>query len=245
MIVSKILKILLLLLGGIYIVFQGMAFQIEGDATSAIVLVLLTILYAFWTTRNNNYFLWFLILHAIGHIISYLSWYGPDLYEGDTDYIYFTANALFIISYLLLTLKFITQLNIRRVLSKLSGPIFILIILDIFCVSLVTATAVSTLNVYEYTLEYIYNGMIMIMLSVALINYMYRNDTKSMTFLMGTICIVFSEIIQLTYYYVMKDNILVFVYTFLLVVAFIFLYKQSQLEFTGPEPEYTEEQLNI
>jgi cbb3-type cytochrome oxidase subunit 3 len=83
----------------------------------------------------------------------------------------------------------------------------------------------------------------MVLLSVALINYMYRNDTKSMMFLMGSICIVFSEIIQLAYFYVMDDKMLGFIYSFFLVVAFIFFYLQSQLEFTGPEPEYSDEQL--
>ncbi|MCA0133068.1 hypothetical protein [Winogradskyella alexanderae] len=243
MIIGKILKVLLLLLAGVYIVFKGIAFEIEGDATSALAMLLLTLLYGIWTPRKNIYFLWFLILHTAGLIVGYFSWYGPDLYVGDTDYFYYTSNSLFILSYFVITLKFLRQLDFKSVFSQLSGPIFILIVLDIFCVSLVTATAVSTLNIYEYTLEYVYNGIIMVFLSVTLINYMYRNDTKSMMLLIGSISVVFSEIIQLTYYYVLQNNILVFVYSFLLVIAFIFLYKQSQIQFTGPEPEYTEEQL--
>jgi hypothetical protein len=82
-------------------------------------------------------------------------------------------------------------------------------------------------------------------LSVGLINYMYRNDNKSMLFLIGSICIVFSEIIQLAYFYIIKSNDLGFIYSLFLVLAFVFFYLQSQLEFTGPEPEYTDEQLEV
>ena len=57
------------------------------------------------------------------------------------------------------------------------------------------------------------------------------------------ICIVFSEIIQLAYYYILDDQNLGFIYSFFLVIAFVLLYVQSQLEFTGPEPAYSDEQL--
>ncbi|WP_411894817.1 hypothetical protein [Winogradskyella sp. A2] len=239
---SKIIKVLLLLLGGVFIVFQGMAFQLEGAAVSAGILVLLTILYCGWTTNKSIYFFWFLVLYTIGHVLSYSAWYGPNLYEGDIDYIYYVANMLFILSYIFLMLKILTQLNFKSVFSQLAIPIFILVVLDIFCVSLVTATTENVLNTYEYSLEYTYNAVVMTLLSIALINYMYRNDTKSMMFLMGSICIVFSEIIQLAYFYVMEDKMLGFIYSFFLVVAFIFFYMQSQIEFTGPdEPFYSDE----
>ena len=239
---SKIIKVLLLLLGGVFIVFQGMAFQLEGAAVSAGILVLLTILYCGWTTNKSIYFFWFLVFYTIGHILSYSAWYGPELYEGDIDYFYYIANILFILSYMFLILKILTQLNFKAVFSQLAIPIFILIVLDIFCVSLVTATTENVLSIYEYSLEYTYNAVVMTLLSIALINYMYRNDTKSMMFLMGSICIVFSEIIQLAYFYVMEDKMLGFIYSFFLVVAFIFFYLQSQSEFTGPdEPFYSDE----
>ncbi|MCA0152760.1 hypothetical protein [Winogradskyella vincentii] len=240
---AKILKVLLLLLGGLFIVLQGMTFQIEGAAVSALILVLLTVLYCGWTANKSRYFFWFLVLYTTGHVLSYSAWYGPDLYEDDIDYFYYIANMLFILAYIFLILKILIQLDYRAVFSKLSIPIFILIVLDVFCVSIVTETTEGVLGFYEYTLEYTYNAIIMALLSVALINYMYRNDIKSMMFLMGSICIVFSEIIQLAYFYVMEDKILGFIYSFFLVVAFIFFYRQSQLEFTGPEPDYSDNQL--
>ncbi|RCT54455.1 hypothetical protein [Winogradskyella sp. KYW1333] len=240
---SKILKVKLLILGGIFIVLQGMTFQIEGAAVSAIILILLTVLYCGWTANKSRLFCWFLGLYTLGHILSYSAWYGPDLHKGDIDYFYYIANILFILAYIFLILKILIKLDYRAVFSKLSIPLFILIVLDVFCVSIVTETAQGVLEFYEYILEYIYNTIIMVLLSLALINYMYRNDIKSMMFLMGSICIAFSEIIQLAYFYVMEDKILGFIYSFFLVVAFIFFYRQSQLEYTGPEMDYSDNHL--
>jgi hypothetical protein len=75
---------------------------------------------------------------------------------------------------------------------------------------------------------------------VALLNYMYRSDTKSILFLMASICVVFSEIIQLAYFYVLEASSLGYIYSVLFVTAFILFYLQSQKVFTGPQEEYSE-----
>ncbi|BAO77746.1 hypothetical protein [Winogradskyella sp. PG-2] len=245
MLVNKILKVVLLLLGGVFIILQGLAFEVEGAAVSALMLVLLTVLYCRWTTVKSKYFFWFLVTFTIAHLLSYVAYNGPEIQKGEIDYYYYGANLLYISAYILLILKIIKPLNIKAVFSELSIPILILILLDIFCVTIVTATAENVLSIYEYALEFAYNAVIMALLSFALINYMYRNDNKSMLFLVGSICIVFSEIIQLAYYYILKSNDLGFIYSFFLVIAFLFFYLQSQLEFSGPEPAYLDEQLEV
>ncbi|WP_339754021.1 hypothetical protein [uncultured Winogradskyella sp.] len=245
MLVNKILKVVLLLLGGIFILFQGFAFEIEGAAVSSLALVLLTILYCKWTENKSIYFFWFLVTFTFAHLLSYSAYYGPLIEEGSIDYFYYSANILYITAYIFLIIKILIGLNLKIVFSELAIPVFILIILDIFCVYIVSATTENVLSIYEYSLELAYNAVIMVLLSVALINYMYRNDNKSMLFLLGSICIVFSEIIQLAYFYILNNNDLGFIYSFLLVIAFVFLYLQSQLDFTGPEPEYIDEQIEI
>ena len=246
MLVNKILKVVLLLLGGLFIVLQGFAFEVEGAAVSALIFVLLTIVYCRWTENKSKFFFWFLVLFTLAQLLSLYAYYGPVIEENQIDYYYYGANFLYILAYLFLIVKIVKGLDIKAVFSELSIPIFILVILDVFCVSIVTATTENVFTFYEYVLEYGYNAVIMAVLSVALINDMYRNDNKSMLFLVGSICIVFSEIIQLAYYYILENNNdLGFIYSFFLVVAFLFLYIQSQLEFTGPEPIYTDEQLEV
>ena len=241
MLVNRIIKVGLLLLGGVFIVLQGLAFELEGAAVSALMFILLTVLYCKWTEDKSKYFFGFLVTFSIAHLLSYSAYYGPIIEEGETDYYYYGANILYIISYIFLIAKIASSINIKEVFKGLAIPIVILFLLDVFCVVLVTDTTRGELSIYEYTLEFIYNAVIMALLSVALIDYMYRNDNKSMQFLLASICIVFSEIIQLAYFYILKnDKNLGFIYSFFLVVAFLFFYLQSQLKYTGPEPAYVD-----
>jgi hypothetical protein len=243
MLVNRILKALLLLLGVTFVILQGLAFEVEGAAVSSAMLILLTLLYCKWTENKTKHFFWFIVTFTLAHVLSYASYYVIDFREDQIDYFYFGANFLYILAYLFLIIGILRGLDLKKVFSELSIPIFVLIILDIFCVYIVSGTTENVLEIYEYSLEFFYNTVVMTMLSVGLINYMYRNDNKSMLFLIGSICIVFSEIIQLAYFYILSHNDLGFIYSLFLVLAFVFLYLQSQLEFTGPEPEYTDAQV--
>jgi len=238
MLANKILKALLLLLGGIFIILQGLAYEVEGAAVSALMLVLLTILYCGWTAEKSWHFFWFLVIFTVGHLLSYSGWFMPLLEEDQLDIHYYGANTLFIVAYVLLIVKVLSAIDVKKVFKELSIPIVILVVLDVFCVIIVTDATEGKLSAYEYALEFIYNGVIMALLSAALVDYMYRNDNKSMLFLLGSICIVFSEIIQLAYYYILENRNLGFIYSFFLVVAFVFFYLQSQLKHTGPQPTY-------
>ncbi|EDP69890.1 hypothetical protein FBALC1_10172 [Flavobacteriales bacterium ALC-1] len=246
MLVNKILKVVLLLLGVAFIVLQSLAYEVEGVVISSLTLLLLAILYFRYTENISNIFFWFLAVFTTAEMCKYLSYVGPSIPKDGIDYYYYITNILYIISYILLIVRIIKGLDLKKVFSELSIPILILIVLDILCVSVVSATTENVLSVYQNYLEFTYNAIIMILLSVALIGYMYRNDNKSMLFLLASIFIVFSEIIQIAYYYVLEDDQnLGFIYSLFLVVAFIFLYLQSQLQFTGPEPEYMDESLEV
>ncbi|MBU2930053.1 hypothetical protein [Winogradskyella psychrotolerans] len=247
MLVNKILKVVLVLLGISYVLLQGFALQIEGDAVSAVAFVLLIWLYMGWTKRKSKLFILFLVVFAVAQVLGFLACFRTPVPEGQIDYLYFLTNILSIVSYTVLIVKLFIQLNFKKVLSQLTVPIIILVILDIFCVTLISSTTKSSFTYYEYALEFTYNAVVMILLSFALINYMYRNNYKSMLFLLGSIFIVFSEIIQLAYYYILIDGTnsnLGYIYSFFLVVAFIFYYLQSQHAVSEPIPAYTDDPID-
>lgn len=245
MLVNKILKVVLLLLGGSFIALQSFAYEVEGAIIGSLMLLLLTILYCRWTENKSNLFFWFLVVFTGAEIFGCISYFSSGIPEGQIDYYYYGSNILYITSYIILIIRILKGLDLRQVFVELTIPILVLVVLGVFCVSVVSATTENVLSVYQNYLEFTYNAVIMTLLSVALINYMYRNDNKSMLFLIASIFIFFSEIIQLAYYYILEDDNLGFIYSLLLVIAFLFFYLQSQLEFTGPEPEYTEESLEI
>ncbi|NRD23403.1 hypothetical protein HNV10_09135 [Winogradskyella litoriviva] len=245
MLVNKILKGGLLLLGGIYILLEGLAKEVEGAVLGAILLVLLIWLYSRITIHKSKFFYSFLIVFTLGQILSAISWFRLEIEEGEIDYMYFLTNILFIISYVLLILKTVKQLNLKVVFSELTTPIIVLVVLDVFCVSLISGTTEVALSNSQYILEYVYNAVVMTLLSFALIDYMYRNNSKSMLFLLAAIFMTFSEIIQLAYYYILQDDNLGFIYAFFLVIAFVFFYLQSQYKVTAPVAAYEEESLEV
>ncbi len=245
MLVKRILKIVLLLLAVTYVFFQTMSLEFEGALTSAVIMVLLTILYVGWTPNVSKLFLSFLVLYALAEVINVSAWSKPEVALENIDCIYFSINTLYLIAYTLLIVEIIRQLDFKTVFKELTIPIIILLVLDVFSVTLISNTTEGFFNFYEYALEYTYNAVVMLLLSLALINYMYRNTNKSMLFLIGSIFIVFSEIIQLSYYYILKDDNLGFIYSLFFMIALTFFYLQSQQEFSGPIQDYTDENYSI
>ena len=109
--------------------------------------------------------------------------------------------------------------------------LLLLFALDIFVVWVLIDLVRSTLVTdYAYIIELLYNLTVMILVSLALINYMQNDTKKSMNLLIGTICILFSEVIQIAYYYLSSlDKTLNIAYSVFLVLAFVFFFIQSKL----------------
>ena len=134
----------------------------------------------------------------------------------------------------------VKSMNIRDVITKLPAHIVILVILDIFCVTIVTDTAVEDLSIYQYALEFLYNAVIMTLLTFSVINYIYKVDKRAMNLLLGSIFIVFSEMIQLAYYYVLDINVLNVFCSLFIVLAFFFFYLQATLTETEEYSNFRE-----
>jgi hypothetical protein len=171
------------------------------------------------------------MLFTIGDIFNLITWsysvYIDSAYELP---FYFIGNIIYIIAYTFLILRMIASLNFVKAIKKFPLQVLILIILGVFCVYFVSDTTKRELETSQYLLEFAYNAIIMFLMCLALINYMYHDDKKSINLLIGSIFIVFSEVIQLAYFYVAEFRILNVLCSLFLVMAFIFFYLQSLLK---------------
>lgn len=226
---NLLIKIILVLLGFLYIALQAFEMEVEGSGILALILIFLTLLYWKFSKIRKKSFLMFLILFTTAQILAFLSWFIPQKLIEDFDFAYYIANSVYILSYIYLIQHVLNDIHFKQLISRYPGPAIILLVLDIFCVYIVTETAGTVFSVAEYMLEFVYNGVIMLLLSIALLNYLHRDSGKAMMFLIGTIFIVFSEIIQLAYFYILESNDLSATYATFLVMAFLFFYMQSQL----------------
>ena len=185
--------------------------------------------------RKKSFF-YFLLLFGFGDLLG-IFYYNIYVSDAIDSAFYFTCNLLYIAAYSVLIYEVIRSLNIAQILSKFAVHIIILLVLDIYCIMLVSDVAIKSdelWNVYEHILEFVYNTVIMILLTVTLINYLNRDSKKAMNLLLGALCIVFSEVIQVAYFYVSEISILGIAYSVLLLLAFFFFYLQATME---PENE--------
>lgn len=229
--IQKLLIAVLIVLSVVFMGFQIYELEVEAAGIRALMLILLTALYYIRVKNRRLFFFLFLITFAIAEILNFIGWLVPIVPIDDLDYMYFIGNSLYILSYSFLIVRILSSMNLLEIVRKLPFHLLILIVLDVFCVIVVTNTAMDRLNYYEYLVELVYNSVIMILLTVALINYILKNDKKAINLLIGSIFIFFSEIIQLAYFYVSNINLLNVFCSLFLVLAFVFFYLQSRLSY--------------
>lgn len=224
---NKILKISLVAVCLFFLMFQALENDLYAACTRAFLVVLFTVLYSIEVKQKRMFFYLFLLCFCLAEIINFTSRLVTINGSNNIDYFYYAANGLYILSYIFLILRVIKDMNLKVVLSKFWIHLVILIVLDVFCVMIVSGTTKKVLSVSQYSLELTYNAVIMVLLTVAMLNYMYMNTQKSMNLLLGAIFIFFSEVIQLTYFYISDIKMLNVLCSLFLVFAFLFFYLQA------------------
>ncbi|MCB0383401.1 MAG: hypothetical protein KDD05_08925 [Psychroserpens sp.] len=228
--IGKFLGILIL---GLSIFFLGLQFkglEVQAAGVRALAVTLLLFMYVLRIKNKHPLFLMFLIFFVASEILNFVTWIiEPDILP-EIDYYYYIGNLLYIIAYLFLIARITFGLNFKKAFMKFPIQIALLMVLGLFFVYFVSDTTRKELTTNEYYLELLYNSVVMFLMAIALVNYMYRDDKKSMNLLIGTICILFSEVIQLAYFYIADFNLLNVLCSMFLVFAFLFFYLQSRLK---------------
>ncbi len=226
---GQILKVALITVCVFFVGFQVMNFEFQASGARLLLVFLLMTLYCINVKPKRLLFFLFLLSFSLAEILSFVSWFVQIDYSKHPDYFYYSVNAFYILSYLFLIIRVIREMDVRHVLSKFWIHLIILTVLDIFCVVIVTATAENRLSPSQYMLELVYNSIIMLLLTGAMINYMSKNSQKSMNLLLGSIFIFFAEVIQMTYFYISNITVLNVICSLFLVFAFLFFYLQARM----------------
>ncbi len=237
-----------LLLGIIVILtISFIGFQIFNQEEIAIILrslilPILTVYYCLKTRDEKSYFFYFLLVYSLSEFMGVFSSFANQS-AFVANILYYGGNSLYIIAYLILVLEVLKRMQLKEVFSRFPIHIIILLILDVYSVILVSQVLLESDYFVTQSLDYyvmvVYNASIMILLTATFINYLGRDSKKAMNLLLGAICIVFSEVIQIAYFYVSERNVLSVVYSILLVLGFYFFYIQSSMSYVK-EKNYRE-----
>lgn len=226
---NQILVSSLILLGAVFLGLQFKHMEFGAMGVRSLAMLVLTVYYLIKTEKKSLYFLMFLSIFTIADITNFLTWYAKPTDPNAIDYWFYIINSLYILSYLFLITRIVGNWNFLEIIKEYKYQMLLLIIMDVFFVYMVTNTTSAVLSLPPFSVDLIYNSIIMLLLAISLINYMYHDDNKSMNLLLGAIFIVFSEVIQLAYFYISDIQLLNMAYSLFLVFAFVFFFIQSQL----------------
>lgn len=222
-------KILAFLIGSIYALFVYFLFSdllFYAESSSALILPILTLWYFCSVKERSVYFILFLIFYSISDLMIIIS----DKLTYHVDY--FLGNILYILAYIALTVEIGRNLSFKYMFKNNLFSIIVLFLLNVY----IAYVLMQIINPYlelgaEYVLEIIYNISMLMILSLALLNYFYKDNRKAFYILIGAMCIVFAEVINVAYLYISHQNLLSFLTISLGLVGFYFLYAQAKLKY--------------
>ncbi len=228
---ARILISAVIVLAILFIGFRCLQMDTYADIVRPLILPLV-LLHFIMTSVKRGYFFFFLLLYALGDLLGITYYIVEVSYEVD-GLLYYMANCFYIASYISLIVYIFRLLDMKQLIKRLSLYIFILFLLDVYCVVLVTNIAFESeilTSLPEYVLEFSYNAVIMALLTVALLNYLSKDSKKALYLFIGSVLIVFSEVIQVAYFYVAEMYILNVIYSLFLALAFLTFIVQFKLK---------------
>lgn len=214
--------VLLVYLG--FVVFQFSNNDYWATALDAILLPLITIAYFQSESKPSLFFTIFLICYSISDLMVFIIDLIPY------SYYYHVGNGLYVIAYLALLIKILKSLSFQHIIKNFKLHLIVLMGLNFYIayvLQVIVNPYVEMTN--KYFVEIFYNVVMLLVLSASLLNYFYKDNKKSLLIFLGSLSIVFSEVIGVAYMYVAKQDLLNFLTTSLTLLAFYFYCKQSNL----------------
>lgn len=199
-----------------------------SNTAKSLVVPLFAVLYFVNSKEISPYFMIFLICYSISDLISIFG------FSHELEWEYYIGNSLYIVAYLTFSFEILLSISKRHILKYFKAHVIVLLIVNVYANFVLIKFQSEYVSSLDYAMELFYNISTLILVSVSLLNYFYRDDKKALILFLGSLSIAVSEVIQIAYYYVMNgtdSNILNVSYSLFLILGFYFYYIQSKLEY--------------
>lgn len=227
---TKIFVAFIILLCVLFAVFEFIDIRWLADLSRGLIVPTITILYLINYKPKLCCFAMFLILFSIAELISVIELIPFVLENLPYSVIYYSCNSLYATAYSCLVYNIVRSLNIGVIIKNFFVHLLVLGFLNGYLLYvLFNIMSPYLVDFGEYFIELAYTIAILLVLSASLINFLYKDTRKSLYMFLGSLCVVFSEVIQIAYLYIAKKDLLDIFYTTLLVIAFYLFYKQATL----------------
>ncbi|MGY0392097.1 hypothetical protein ACW5R3_06055 [Bizionia sp. KMM 8389] len=215
-----------------FVVFQINGQEFLSTICKSLIVPLFTVIYFLDVSKKSKYFTLFLVLYSISELSVFLEY---TLFEEDQlvlDAYYVIGNLIYIAAYVFLLLEVFKTIDFKNILKNYLVHVIVLTGLNVYIIY-VLINIVSPRFQFEMSsliiVELLYNIAMLLLLTFSSISYFYNDSKKTLLMFFGSICIVFSEVIQIAYYYIADQDLLNIVHVLLFVMAFYFFYFQSRM----------------
>jgi len=199
-----------------------------ANTSRALIVPLFTGLYFINNKNHSPYFSLFLVCYSISDLISIVG------FSIRLEWEYYIGNALYIVAYLALTYEILLSISMKHILKHFKIHVIVLCVLNLYVNYVLIKFQPDYFSTTDLAMELLYNIATVVLVSISLLNYFYRDDNKALILFMGSLSVAVSEVIQIAYYYVLdnsESNVLIVSYSLFLILGFYFYYTQSKLEY--------------
>ena len=176
--------------------------------------------------KKPLFFTLFLIIYSISDLIFFLI----DILGGSVYY--YGGNIGYSLAHLLMIIYIAKNLNFKHVLRYYKFSIIVLTALNVYIArKLLDIVLPESGPGPDPYMEFSYSMIMLMMLSFALINYFYNESRKAFYILVGTLCILFAEVLNIAYYYIAEEPLFIFITCTVGLTGFLFLHAQVKLRY--------------
>lgn len=185
--------------------------------------------------KKNSALYYFFLIYAVNELAGAII-YLPQVSEAVYTFVFYFCNFLYIFSYLIVLYSFIKSFNSKAVLKKAALSF---VVISLFGVYLGYNTAKIALEstsdqgfvLMDHILLVFYVVVLVCILITSLLNYILNEGDKELLYFLGFLCIVFSEVIQITTLYHLTELYAYGVsYTILLISGFLLVHRYTLLK---------------
>lgn len=232
--ITNIIIFFIIALCVLFAVFQFSGQEYLSSGSKSLIVPFFTVLYFINVSERSKYFSLFLVLFSIAELSTILDYFSFDWSQHRLDMYYLLGNATYILAYVFLILEVFKTINLRKVLKSYLIHVVVLLVLNIYIIYVLITIVNPEFQIdssgYLIGVEFVYNIVMLLLLTISLISYFYNDNKKTLLLFFGSVCIVFSEVIQIAYFYIADQDVLNIAQTILFVLAFCFFYFQSTVK---------------
>ena len=146
---------------------------------------IITVLYFLNVKERSIFISLFFIVFSISELLILIN------FNSEFDFQYFIGNTLYIIAYSSLIYEIVMSINLRRIFKEYLMHIVVLSFLNIYIIYVLLQIVNPHLEGYWFFIEFVYNIVMLILLSLSFLNFLYQDSKKTLLLLFGSLSIVF------------------------------------------------------